>query len=160
MLDLLKDLFNRRWRSRRFCMPISAIRPIRTKSQLVHVTLLDVFIGVLIHAILFSALPIEPKEPAHRHPRLVVLVQEPARVALHAQAAQPVPAHRLPEAPPAGDVGSGGVGVGGRSCGGASVGYGGGGRGGVVLDERTGGCGGGGGRGVEAALEIEAENAL
>lgn len=35
MLDLLKDLFNRRWRTRRFRMSISAIRPIGTKSQLV-----------------------------------------------------------------------------------------------------------------------------
>lgn len=70
----------------------------------IHVTLLDIFIGVLVHAILLAALPVEPEEPAHRHPRLVVLVQEPARLALHAQAAEPVPAHRLPEAPPSGNV--------------------------------------------------------
>lgn len=160
MLDLLKDLFNRRWRSRRFCMPISAIRTIRTKSQLVHVTLLDVFIRVFINAILFPTLSVEPEESAHRHPRLVVLVQKAARVALHAQAAQPVPAYRLPEAPPAGNVDGCGVRCGGSRSRRASVGHGGSGSGGVVLDERAGGSGSGGGSGVEAALEIEAEDSL
>lgn len=134
MLDLLKDLFNRRRRPRRFCMPVSAIRPIRTKSQLVHVTLLDVFIGVFINAILFSALSVESEEAAHGHPSLVILVEEPARVALHAKAAQPVPAHRLPEASPTGDVAGGGVGSGGGGGGGASVGDSGSGRRGVVVD--------------------------
>lgn len=160
MLDLLKDLFNRRWRTRRFRMSISAIRPIGTKSQLVHVTLLDVFIRVFIHAILFSTLSIEPEESANRHPRLVVLVQKPTRVALHAQAAQPVPAYRLTEAPPPGDVDGRGFGSGGGWGWRTTVGHGGSGSGGVVLDERAGGSGGGGGSGVEATLEIEAEDSL
>lgn len=141
-------------------MSISAIRPIRTKSQLVHVALLDVFIGVFIHTILFSALSIESEEPAHRHPRLVILVQKPARLALHTKTPQPVPAHRLPEAPPPGHVPTAGFGRRGGRGGGASVGDGGRGRGGVVLDDGAGGGGGGGGSGVEAALEIEAEDAL
>jgi len=125
-----------------------------------HVTLLDVFIRVFIHAILFPTLSVEPEESAHRHPRLVVLVQKAARVALHAQAAQPVPAYRLPEAPPAGNVDGCGVRCGGSRGRRASVGHGGSGSGGVVLDERAGGSGSGGGSGVEAALEIEAEDSL
>ena len=127
-----------------------------------HVTLLDVFIGVFIDAILFPAFSVEPEEAAHRHPCLVVLMQEPARVTLHAQAAQPVPAHRLPEAPPPGDVAAAhGVHRGRGGSGGASVRHRGGGRGGVVRDEGAGGGGGGGGGGgVEAALEIEAEDSL
>jgi len=115
---------------------------------------------VFIHAILFSTLSIEPEESAHGHPRLVVLVQKPARVALHTQAAQPVPAYRLTEAPPDGDVDSRGVGCGGGWGRRTSVGHGGSGSRGVVLDERAGGGGGGGGSGVEAALEIEAEDSL
>lgn len=127
-----------------------------------HVTLLDVFIGVFIDAILFPAFSVEPEEAAHRHPCLVVLMQEPARVTLHAQAAQPVPANRLPEAPPPRDVAAGGVRRGRGGGGVASVGHGGSCRGGVVLDEGAGGNGGGGGggSGVEAALEIEAEDSL
>jgi hypothetical protein len=66
----------------------------------IHVALLDIFVGVLVHAVLLAALPVEAEEAAHGHPRLIVLMEEAAGVAFHAQAAQPVPAHRLPEAPP------------------------------------------------------------
>lgn len=125
-----------------------------------HVTLLDVFVRVFIHAILFPTLSIEPEESANRHSRLVVLVQKPTRVALHAQATQPVPAYRLPKAPSAGNVDGCGVGCGGDRGGRASVGHSGSGSGRVVLDERTGRGGGGGRNGVEAALEIEAEDSL
>lgn len=54
---------------------------------------------MLVDAVLLAALAVEAEEPADRHPRLVILVKEPARLPLHAKAPQPVPAHRLPEAP-------------------------------------------------------------
>lgn len=72
----------------------------KKKATHIHIALLDIFVGVLVHAVLLAALPVEAEEAAHGHPRLVVLMEEAAGVALHAQAAQPVPANRLPEATP------------------------------------------------------------
>lgn len=163
LLNSLKDFFHRRWRSRQLCMPIPAIRAIWTKSQLVHVTLLDILIGVLIHTILLAAFPVKPKKPAHWHPGFVVLVEESAGVTLHTQAPEPVPADRLSEATPprmvsrrrrrigstCGRCGDGVVGgpAAARCAGGVGVDYG----------YR---CGGVGGASVEAALEVEAQNAV
>lgn len=135
----------------------------QNKKQHIHVALLDVFIGVLVHAVLLAALPVEPEEAAHGHPRLVVLMEEAAGVSLHAQAAQPVPAHRLPEAPPpqprvaphsalrcCACSRCGHVGVGGCTGGGICMND--------VRPRRRGSVGSG--TGVQAALEVEAENSL
>jgi len=82
-------------------MFVPAIRAIGTKPHLVHVALLDVVVRVLIGAVGLAALAEVPEEAADGHAGLVELVQEPARVALHAEPAQPVPAHRLAVAPAA-----------------------------------------------------------
>jgi hypothetical protein len=68
----------------------------RTRGKDVHITLLDVFIRVLVNAIRLPALAKLRKKPAHRHPRLIKLMQKPAGIPLHTQPAQPMPAHRLP----------------------------------------------------------------
>lgn len=161
MLNLLKDLFNRWWRSWQLCMPVATVRTIWTETQLEHVTLLDVFISVLVHAVLLAALAVQPEETADGHPRLVVLVKEAAGVALHAKAAEPVPAHRLAEAPPTRRrVGTcSGVGY----CCGSRVDVGYRSRSGIGLNEVRRPRGGGrvgGGTGIEATLEVEAENSL
>lgn len=135
-------------------MPVPAIRAIRAKPHLIHVALLDVLIGVLVDAVLLAALAVEAEEAAHRHARLVVLVQEAARVALHAQPAQPVPAHGLPEASAAAAMAMGRRGA-------AAVRRG---SGGVGGRHRGGGppndSGGAGAGCVDAALEVEAEPAV
>jgi len=82
-------------------MFVPAIRAIGAKPHLVHVALLDVVVRVLIGAVGLAALAEVPEEAADGHAGLVELVQEPARVALHAEPAQPVPAHRLAVAPAA-----------------------------------------------------------
>ena len=64
-----------------------------------HIALLDIFIGVLVNAILLPALSIKSKKPTYRHSRLVILVKETAGVAFHAKASKPVPTYSLPEAP-------------------------------------------------------------
>uniref|UniRef100_A0A0A9D638 CPSF30 n=1 Tax=Arundo donax TaxID=35708 RepID=A0A0A9D638_ARUDO len=79
-------------------MLVPAIRTIRAKSHLVHVALLGVVVRVLVGAIGLAALAEVAEEAAHGHAGLVELVKEPARLALHAQPPQPVPAHRLPVA--------------------------------------------------------------
>lgn len=53
---------------------------------------------MLVCAVGLAALAEVAEEAAHGHPGLVELVQEPAGLPLHAQAAEPVPAHRLPVA--------------------------------------------------------------
>lgn len=131
-----------------------------------HIALLDVLVGMLIDAVLLPALPVNPKEPAHGHPGLVVLMKKSARIPFHAQAPQPVPTHRLPEAPTLVAAGAGTCGIdscldcGGGGGGGGGVvrrGIGGGKEGGRVRVVVYGGGGGGGCGGVEAALEVEAE---
>lgn len=116
---------------------------------------------MLVDAVLLAALPVEAKEAANRHPRLVVLMQEPAGVALHAQAPQPVPAHRLPEAPPSHGIHStrGRVGAwsGGRAARATSSCGGGDGDGIGIVGSGSGGGGGVGGPGVKASLKVEAE---
>lgn len=72
----------------------------KKKIFILHVSFLVILIGVLVDAVLLSALPVHPKESADWHPCLVVLVEEPAGIAFHAQTPQPMPAHRLPEATP------------------------------------------------------------
>lgn len=129
----------------------------------IHVALFDIFVGMLINAVLLAALSVQAKKPAYGHPRLVILVEEAASVAFHTEAAEPVPAYRLSEAPPTRRVDAGGRGIGGSSrpdscrvCGGSRGGW-------IGLDQRPGGAGwvgGCGGGGVEAALEVEAENSL
>jgi hypothetical protein len=69
-----------------------------------HVALLDVIVRVLVGAVRLAALAKVAEEAADGHAGLVKLVEEPARLALHAQAPQPVPAHRLPVAPAAAAV--------------------------------------------------------
>lgn len=114
---------------------------------------------MLVNAILLAALAVQSEEAANRHTGLVILVEEAAGVALHAQAAEPVAADGLPEAAAVAmgagrrrrveaSGGGSGVVVGGRREGRAGGDGGGGRRGGD-------GCGGGGG--VEAALEVEAK---
>lgn len=140
----------------------------KQKMHHVHVTLLDIFIGVLVHAVLLAALAVEPEEAADGHPRLVVLVEEAAGVALHAEASEPVSAHRLTEAPPSrAEIAprGGRVSYEGRSPGahGGHVGVAGRGSGGGIGLHDVGPRGDGGvgsGTGVEAALEVEAENPL
>jgi hypothetical protein len=66
-----------------------------------HVALLDVIVRVLVGAVRLAALAKVAEEAADGHAGLVKLVEEPARLALHAQAPQPVPAHRLPVSPAA-----------------------------------------------------------
>lgn len=119
---------------------------------------------MLVNAILLAALAVEAEESADRHPCLIVLVEEPAGVALHTQAPEPVPANRLSEAPPPRMVSprrrsgigatcwrcccGGVVVVGGPAatdCVGVDYGY---------------GCRGDGGARVEAALEIEAQDTV
>lgn len=112
---------------------------------------------MLVDAVLLAALAVEAEETADRHPRLVVLVEEAAGVPLHAEAAQPVPADRLAEAPAARVAGasSGLVGGGGASWAEVAGGREG---GGIGDDERR--RGGIGGAHLEAALEIEAERSV
>lgn len=57
--------------------------------------LFDVFAVVLERAVRLVALPCLGKGAADWHAVLVILVQEAARVAAHAQPSQPVCAHRL-----------------------------------------------------------------
>lgn len=64
---------------------------------------------MLVHAVLLTTLSVQSKESANRHARLVVLVEEAAGVAFHTEAAQPVPAHRLPKAAPAGGAARSGL---------------------------------------------------
>lgn len=85
-------------------MTIPTIRSIGAETKFVHIALLDVLVGVLVNTVLLAALSVLPEEAAHRHPVLVVLVEEAASIALHTKATQPVAAHRLPEAPPPGNV--------------------------------------------------------
>lgn len=93
---------------------------------------------MLVCAVGLAALAEVAEEAAHGHPGLVELVQEPAGLPLHAQAAEPVPAHRLPvaaaAAAPAHAPGVGRV--------------------------RRGAAAAAGGGLVEAALEVEAEVAV
>lgn len=121
---------------------------------------------MFVHTILFTAFAIESEESANGHPGLIILMKEATGVTLHTKAAEPMAANRLPEAPPAPDVAS--CGASSFNCSsrtngaGGGVGDGGGGGRGrrVGLDEGQRGGGGVGGAGIEAALEIEAENAL
>jgi hypothetical protein len=76
----------------------------RMRDLLSHIALLDVVVRVLVGAVRLAALAKVAEEAAHGHPGLVELVEEAARLALHAQAPQLVPAHRLPVAPAAAAV--------------------------------------------------------
>lgn len=78
-------------------------------SKYIHVTLLDIFIGMLVHAILLTTLSVQSKESANRHARLIILVEEATGVAFHAEAAKPVPTDRLPKAPAAGGAAGNGL---------------------------------------------------
>jgi hypothetical protein len=68
-------------------------------SEISHVALLDVVVRVLVRAVGLAALAEVAEEAADGHAGLVELVQESAGLALHAEAAKPVPAHRLAVAP-------------------------------------------------------------
>jgi hypothetical protein len=76
-------------------VPVPAVGPVDAEAKLVHVAVLDVLQRVLERTVGLLALVVLGEEAARRHALLVELVQEPALVALHAQAAQPVAAHRL-----------------------------------------------------------------
>jgi hypothetical protein len=110
-----------------------------------HVALLDVIVRVLVGAVRLAALAKVAEEAADGHAGLVKLVEEPARLALHAQSPQPVPAHRLPVAPASAAVPRPV-----RSPTAAD-------RAGVKRRRRMGTCRRGR---VEAALEVEAEAAV
>ena len=104
------------------------------KPQAVHVALLDLLGGVLEGAVWLLARPKLEEGAADWHARGVKLVQKAARVALHAQPAQPVRAHGLA-------VVARLVGVAVAREGGAAVLRGGGARGGRA-SARRGRCGG------------------
>ena len=87
--------FHRRRRSRQFHVSKPAQRPVNAEPELVHVAILHVLQRVLVRTIRFLALAVLCEKPTRGHAGLVELVQEPARVALHAQVSQPVPAHGL-----------------------------------------------------------------
>lgn len=116
---------------------------------------------MLIDTILLSTFAVHSEEAANRHASFIILMEEPTGVAFHAEAAEPVAADGLAEAAAGGGGGGGGeVGGGGGGGGDGAVGRDGGGEGGGVGGERGGGRGGDGGEGVEAALEIEAEDSF
>lgn len=95
-MKLLDDFLNRRRRTRFLNMPVLAMRAIRAKPHVIHAALLDVPGVVLEDAILLVAGAAREEEVAHRHAVLVVLLEELAGLALHAQCPEPVPAHGLP----------------------------------------------------------------
>lgn len=130
-------------------MLVPATRAIGTKPHLVHIALLDVVVRVLVGAVGLAALAEVAEEAADGHAGLVKLVQEPARVALHAEAAQPVPAHGLAVAPAATAAPVHARPVAASPAARARVG---GGRHGTAGSARRGG--------VEAALEVEAQAAV
>lgn len=134
------------------CMSIAAVWPVWTKTQFEHVTLLDIFIGMLIHTILLSTLTIQSEKPTNWHPRLVILMKKPTRISLHTQTSEPMPANCLPETSPVSmashlvhRIHGGSGGNSGGSAGGIRVG----------LDHGIRGGGKGGAR-VETTLEVEA----
>lgn len=108
---------------------------------------------MLIHTILLATLPVKAIESANGHSRLIVLVEKPAGLALHTQAAEPVSAHGLPVAASAREVSCGMV-AGSGVSGGGDVNSGGGGDILIGMDNGD-GCGGLGGTAFEAAFEIE-----
>lgn len=133
-------------------MPVLATRAIRAKPHVIHAALRRQVLGdVLVGAVLLAAVAERAEEVADGHALEVVLVEEVAGVALHAQAPQPVPAHGLPNGAAAAALptvrpGRGGAGgVGRRQGGGSGTGSGG---------------GGGGGVGVQEFLEVEDEVAV
>jgi len=90
---------------------VAAGGPVDAEPQLEHVALLDVVQRVLVGAVQVVALAGLDQRAADRHAGGVELVEEAARVALHAEAAQPVGADGLCGSGVG--VGWGGVGVGG-----------------------------------------------
>lgn len=118
----------------------------------IHIAFFDIFIGMLIDAILLSTFTVHSEESADRHTSFIVLVEEPAGVAFHTQTSEPVPANGLAETPSSPSSGRrrGGVIVARRQVDGG---------GGLVFE----GSDGDGSRGldrsgVETAFEIEAES--
>jgi hypothetical protein len=84
LLSLLVNLFNRwRW-TRHLLMSVSTIRPIWTETKFVHITFFHLLVCVLVNTILLSALTEPEKEPTDRHPALVILMQKPTSITLHA----------------------------------------------------------------------------
>jgi hypothetical protein len=69
------------------------------RDLLSHIALLDVVVRVLVGAVRLAALAKVAEEAAHGHAGLVELVEEAARLALHAQAPHPVEERRLWGAP-------------------------------------------------------------
>lgn len=118
-------------------------------SEISHVALLDVVVRVLVRAVGLAALAEVAEEAADGHAGLVELVQEPARLALHAEAAKPVPAHRLAVAPATSAAPVHTQPVAASASARARVG---GGRHGAPAPGRR--------DGVEAALEVEAQSAV
>lgn len=119
----------------------------------IHIALFDIFIGMLIDAILLSAFAVNPKKPADRHASFIILMEEPAGVAFHTETSEPVPADGLtetPSSPGSGRRRGGGMVVARRQVDGG---------GGLVLEgsDGDGGCGLDG-TGIETAFEIEAES--
>ena len=74
---------------------VPTVGAVDAETELVHVAVLDVLQGVLEGTVGLPALVILGEESARGHARLVELMQEAAVVALHAQATEPVAAHRL-----------------------------------------------------------------
>ena len=84
-----------RGRSRQPAVLKPARWPVYAEAQLVHITVLNVVHGVLVWAVDLLADPKLHEIPADGHLGEVILVEEAASVSLHAEAPQPVCAHRL-----------------------------------------------------------------
>ena len=104
---------------------------------------------MLVRAVGLAALAEVAEEAAYGHAGLVELVQEPARLALHAEAPKPVPAHRLAVAPATSAAPVHTRPIAASASARARVG---GGRHGAPATGRR--------DGVEAALEVEAQSAV
>ena len=64
-------------------------------AKCLHVTIFDIFQGVLERTVRFFALIIFSKKPASRHPLFIKLMEEAAVVSFHAKPTQPVSTNRL-----------------------------------------------------------------
>ena len=88
-------LLRRRRRTRLSHVSKPTLGPVDAEPELVHVTILDVLQRVLVRTVRLLTLAVFREEPTRGHARFIELVQEPARVPLHAQIPQPVSTHRL-----------------------------------------------------------------
>lgn len=78
-----------------FHMLEHTVGPMDTEADVEHVALFHTISTVAVRAIFLLTHSMLCKVPAHWHPVWVILMQEGAGVAFHAQVLQPVPAHCL-----------------------------------------------------------------